>query len=97
MYILFWVVIAICGVFTVYRVLDDYFTYRRLDKYADELIADQSMDREEWIMNMRWEYRNCSEFCMRSILWSRQYSHLCDKLMSALEYEGKQILAKKEE
>lgn len=64
MYIFCWVVIALCSVFMAYRVLDDYFTYRRLDKYADELIGDQSMDREEWIMNMRWEYRNIIRFAV---------------------------------
>lgn len=88
MYILCWAMIALCGVFTVYRILDDYFTYRRLNKYVDELIRDQSMDRKEWELNIRWECRNCRMFCIQSILWRKQYENLCDKLLSALEHGG---------
>lgn len=75
-------------VFIVYLILVDYFTYHRLNKYADELIRDQSMDRKEWELNIRWEYRNCRMFSIQSILWRKQYENLCDKLMSALEHGG---------
>lgn len=78
------VYIAILVIALIYFNIDNYFTYKRLDKAADKLISEPDMSNKDKSTNLQWLSMNCMRFSRRSIIFCSKYDNIVNKIQSFL-------------
>lgn len=74
------ILIAVMVCIMIWYICDDYATYKRLNKVADDIISDVDMPFGDKLKNVLWLCRNCIIFSERSIFFKHHYRNIAVKL-----------------